>query len=206
MPARDDRTRATQGNRGPAVAASSDERPRVRVVNPQRDNARTEESAGDVQRESQRADRDTGRGRSPEAAPPRAQQQERGAPTPSPGASKRPTFDRETRATPPPAPPAASAPRPQQPAERESARDRSREDTPPRAQPRPQQERRVQAPPPAAAERPIPPAPPPQARDRGGNGNNARIERQERRPAPKAEPRRDKARERPAADKKPERD
>ncbi|OGA54780.1 MAG: hypothetical protein A3F74_24965 [Betaproteobacteria bacterium RIFCSPLOWO2_12_FULL_62_58] len=123
-----------------------------------------------------------------------------------PEVSKPPTIDRETRATPPPAPPAASAPRPQQPAERESARDRSREDTPPRAQPRPQQERRVQAPPPAAAERPIPPAPPPQARDRGGNGNNARIERQERRPAPKAEPRRDKARERPAADKKPERD
>lgn len=191
-PARDRRARATNGDKGPTVSARSEERPRVRVITPQRGEVPAAQSTGDAER----------RGAPPMQSKP---QQERRAPPPE--VSRRPTFDRETRTTtPPPAPPAASAPRPQQPAERESARDRSREDAPPRAQPRPQQERRAPAPPPAATVRPAPPAPPPQARDRGGNGNNARPERQEHRPAPKAEPRGDKARERPAAEKKHERD
>ncbi len=199
-------------SRSPAFAGVSDERPRVRVINPER-------STPDAQRPPQREEGEKGRARSPEAAPPQAQQQEPRAPSPPPEASKRSTFDREMRATtpppappaasaprpqqerrvktPPPAPPAASAPRPPQQAERESARDRARENAPPRAQPRPQQERRAAAPPPAAGERPAPPAPPPQARGRGGNGNSARVDRQEHRPPPRAELRREEAQERP---------
>ena len=198
------RIASVQDGRGPVSAASGDERPRVRVITSQRRDVPVAQSAGDEGRRQQQVEREGRRERSADSAPLKQSKPQQEQRTLAPEVSRRPTFDRDMRATTPPsAPPVTSMPRPQQPVERESARDRSREDAPPRAQPRTQQERRVQAPPRAAAERPAPPAP--QARDRGGNGNNARMERLEHRPAPQAEPRRDNVRERPAADKKPER-
>jgi hypothetical protein len=235
-PARADRAGAAKGSRGPAVA-SGDERPRVRVVTPQRDGAspappaaqaerrqpqpergkgpepdksRASKAPVDAQREQQM---ERGKGRGPEDRPPQVQakpQQERKAPAPPPEASRRPTFDRDQRATTPvpPAPPATSAPRqqpeprmqvpppaaerpvppappaasaPRPPQQAEREIPRGRaEDAPPRAQPRPQPERRVQPPPPAA-ERRAPPGPPPQAQ----------APQPPARPAPHPEPRRE---------------
>ena len=167
-PAGVERAAATKGGRGPA-AAPSDERPRVRVVSPQREKLQVAPPAAQVERskpEPQAKPQLERRQPEPQAKPqlerrqpePQAKPQlERKAPAPPPEVSRRPTFDRDQRATTPvePTPPRTGAPRPQQQVEREAPR----ESGPPRAQPRPEPEPRVQAPPPAA-ERRAPAAPP----------------------------------------------
>lgn len=198
-----------RNRRGSAFAASSEEQPRVRVIDPRRVNAPTAQSAGEAEPQQQQAERQNRRERSAEnhrpqaqSNPPQAQsnpQLERRGPAPPPEVSRRPTFDRDMRAsTPPPsALPATSGPRPPQQAEQATGRDRSASNALPRAQPKPQQERGVPVPSPAISERSAPPAAPIAARDRGGNGNNGRAVRQESRPTPHAEPGREKAREQP---------
>ena len=201
------RTASVPSDRGPVSAATGDERPRIRVIRPQRDAVRVEQSTAEAERRLPRAERENRRETGSESVPPQAQtpvQQKRVSPAPLPESSRRPVLDRNVRSeTPlPPAPPAAPAPRPPQ-AEQENRRDRSAEAALRRAQPVPHQERRVPAPPPAVSVRPMPPPQRPEARDRPGNAHYARPDT---RPAPQAEPRRESARERAAPQKKSDRD